>query len=225
MQHNTIILAGGSGLRMGADRPKQFLLLDGKPIVFKTIETFSKLSFPVSIYVVLPPEIEVLWSELVSTYGLPHPCHLLTGGLTRFHSVRNALALLPPEGLTAVHDGVRPLVDINLIERCFSLAQEHPAVIPVRVVAESLRQITENGSRPVDREAYRMVQTPQVFDTTMLKQAYKQGYHTDFTDDATVVEKAGCPLFFTEGSPYNIKITTPEDLRLASSLLRGNAVS
>ena len=225
MHHNIIILAGGSGLRMGADRPKQFLLLDEKPIIFRTIEVFSKLSFPVEIYVVLPPGVELLWNELVETYGPPRPCHLLTGGLTRFHSVRNALAVLPSEGLTAVHDGVRPLVDVNLIARCFSLAQEHPAVIPVRVVAESLRQVSENGSRPVDREAYRMVQTPQVFETAVLKQAYTQGYHTDFTDDATVVEKAGCPLFFTEGSPYNIKITTPEDLEFASALLRGNAVS
>jgi len=219
MQRNVIILAGGSGLRMGTDRPKQFLLLGDKPIILRTIEAFKELTFPLNIYLVLPPRTEALWNDLGLEYTLPQTCVTVTGGFTRFHSVKNALDLLPSEGITAVHDGVRPLVDKGLIERCFSLAQEHPAVIPVREVVESMRQLTDNGSCSVNRQAYRTVQTPQVFDTDILKQAYQQAYHTGFTDDATVVEKTGCPLYFTEGSLQNIKITTQEDLKLASLLL------
>jgi len=225
MNNNVVILAGGSGLRMGADRPKQFLPLGDKPVIYRTIDAFCQLSFPVNIYVVLPPGAEALWETLVSAYSLPQPCHLLTGGLTRFHSVRNALALLPSEGLTAIHDGVRPLVDKNLIERCFTLALEYPAVIPVRKVVESMRQITGKESHPVDRQAYITIQTPQVFHTDILKEAYKQAYLPDFTDDATVVEKIGCPLFFIEGSLQNIKITTPEDLKFASLLVGGDGIS
>jgi 4-diphosphocytidyl-2-methyl-D-erithritol synthase len=220
MQRNVIILAGGSGLRMGADRPKQFLLLGGKSIILRTIEAFMALDFSVNIYLVLPPGGEALWDELNPGSALPPSCVPVTGGFTRFHSVKNALDLLPAEGITAVHDGVRPLVDKDLIARCFDLAQTHPAVIPVREVQESLRELTDGGSRAVNRQTYRLMQTPQVFDTGLLKQAYRQGYHIDFTDDATVVEKTGCPLFFTEGSLWNIKITTPEDLALAERLVR-----
>ena len=225
MNNNVIILAGGSGLRMGADRPKQFLPLGGKPIIYRTIEAFCQLSFPINIYVVLPPGAETMWEALVSAHCPPQSCHLLTGGLTRFHSVRNALALLPPGGLCAIHDGVRPLVDKNLIERCFTLALEYPAVIPVRKVVESMRQTTGKESYPVDRRAYITIQTPQVFHTNVIKEAYKQAYLPDFTDDATVVEKMGCPLFFTEGSLQNIKITTPEDLKFASLLVGGDEIS
>jgi len=213
-----IITAGGSGLRMGSDLPKQFLLLKGNPIIFRTLETFYDFSSSMEIYVVLPPVYMDLWQELAAQYDLRIPCTLVAGGFTRFHSVQNALALISPGGITAVHDGVRPLVSRALIQSCFDLARQHPAVVPVVEITDSMRRIVDNGSAPVDRTAFLRVQTPQVFWTDVLKKAYNQSYISGFTDDASVVEKDGVPLFLTKGMARNIKITTPEDLELAAVL-------
>ena len=217
-QNKLIITAGGSGLRMESDLPKQFLLLKGSPIIFKTLEVFYDFSASMEIYVVLPPLYMDLWQSLAIQYDLRIPCTLVAGGFTRFHSVKNALAMVSSGGITAVHDGVRPLVGRELIQSCFDLAREHPAVVPVVEITDSMRRITDQGSVPVDRTAFVRVQTPQVFWTDVLKKAYNQSYIPDFTDDASVVEKDGVPLFLTKGTVRNIKITSPEDLILAEIL-------
>jgi 2-C-methyl-D-erythritol 4-phosphate cytidylyltransferase len=216
---NIIITAGGSGMRMGADIPKQFLLLNGRPILFRTVEFFASLEVDMDIHVVLPPLYMELWNESAVLYNMQVPCNIVTGGLTRFHSVRNALAHLVSGSITAVHDGVRPILSQEMVLRCFELAHTHPAVIPVVEVYESMRRSEGVGTVPVDRTEYRLVQTPQVFWTESLKQAYQQSYLPCFTDDASVVERMGVPLFLTKGEIRNIKITTPEDLELAKLLV------
>jgi len=213
-----IITAGGSGLRMGADVPKQFLLLKERPILFRTVELFASLPVATAIYVVLPPLYIDFWNETVLEHNMQVPCTIITGGLTRFHSVRNALDSIVDGTITAVHDGVRPLVSKELVLRCFELAKTHPAVLPVMEISESMRRLEGKGSVAIDRTRYRVVQTPQLFWTDILKQAYKQSYLPCFTDDASVVERLGTPLFFTKGDSRNIKITTPEDMELAELL-------
>ena len=216
---NIIITAGGSGLRMGADLPKQFLLLKERPILFRTVEFFASLPVATAIYVVLPPLYIDFWNELALKHNMLVPCTIINGGLTRFHSVRNALEVIVDGTITAVHDGVRPLVSKEMVLRCFELAKTHPAVVPVMEISESMRRCDEKGSVMVDRSLYRLIQTPQLFWTDKLKQAYKQGYLPSFTDDASVVERLGTTLFFTKGELRNIKITTPEDLELANLLI------
>lgn len=213
-----IISAGGSGLRMGNDLPKQFLLLNGRPILFRTVEFFASLPVETSICVVLPPLYLDYWKELVLLHNMQVPCKVTAGGLTRFHSVKNALQEVVPDGIVAVHDGVRPLLAQEMVLRCLDLTQYHPAVVPVVEVTESMRKTEGARSVAVDRSRYRLVQTPQVFRADVLLQAYKQSYLPCFTDDATVVEHSGVPLFLTKGDVRNIKITTPEDLALAELL-------
>lgn len=220
IKNKLIVTAGGSGLRMGSDLPKQFLLLKGNPIIFRVLEAYYTLSPPIEmeVYVVLPPLYMELWKELAVQYHFRSPCTLVAGGFTRFHSVKNALALIPAGGITAVHDGVRPFVSGALIHSCFDLAREHPAVVPVLEITDSMRRITDQGSVPVDRTLFLRAQTPQFFWTDVLKKAYDQSYIPDFTDDASVVEQDGVPLFLTRGEARNIKITTPEDLAMAAFL-------
>lgn len=218
IKNKLIITAGGSGLRMGGDLPKQFLLLKGKPIIFRTLEIFYRFSSSLDIYVILPPSYMDLWPIWADQYDMNIPCTLVAGGFTRFHSVKNALALIPSGGITAVHDGVRPLVSRELIQSCFDFAREHPAVVPVLEITDSMRRITDVGSVSIDRKLLLRVQTPQIFWTDILKKAYNQIYIPDFTDDASVVEKDGVPLFLTQGTARNIKITMPEDLALAEVL-------
>ena len=216
---NILITAGGSGLRMGSDIPKQFMLLKERPMLFRTVEFFASLPVTTEIHVVLPPLYVDFWNELVLQHNMQVPCSVTVGGLTRFHSVKNALEQVVSGSITAIHDGVRPLVSQDLVLRCFELAQKHPAVVPVREVSESVRRIEGVGSICVDRSQYRLVQTPQVFWTETIKKAYKQSYLPTFTDDASVVERLGTPLFLTKGDARNIKITTPEDLEMAELLL------
>ncbi|MDR2586039.1 MAG: 2-C-methyl-D-erythritol 4-phosphate cytidylyltransferase [Prevotellaceae bacterium] len=214
-----IITAGGSGLRMGSDLPKQFLLLNGVPILCRTIEFFASLPIKSDIYVAIPPLSIDLWHRLCWEYGMDVPCKVVSGGITRFHSVRNVLEHIGSGGVVAVHDGVRPVLDREMVKRCLELATVHPAVVPVLEVRESMRKMEGAKSVAVDRLEYRLVQTPQVFDAGVLIDAYKQSYLPQFTDDASVVERAGVPLFLTKGDVRNIKITTPEDLALAELLV------
>ena len=216
---NIIITAGGSGLRMGGELPKQFMLLNGRPILFRTVESFASLPLPVEMYVVLPPLYVDFWNEFIVQHNMRTPCIVVVGGLTRFHSVRNALEQIGGGGITAVHDGVRPLVSQEMALRCCELAKTHPAVVPVLEVNESMRRLEGTGSVGVDRSSFRLVQTPQVFWTDTLKQAYKQSYLPCFTDDASVVEHLGISPYLTKGEIKNIKITTPEDLELAALLV------
>lgn len=217
-----VIVAGGKGLRMGGDVPKQFLLLGGKPVLMRTIERFHAFDAQLQIILVLPPNQQGYWHELCLAHHFKLPYLLADGGATRFESVRNGLTLIPndAQGVVAVHDGVRPMVSVKVIERCFAMACKAQAVIPVTPVVETLRQIMPDGvSQTVNRDAYRLVQTPQTFDLQLLKQAYQQPYNTAFTDDASVVEALGMQITMVEGNKENIKITTPFDLDVCERLL------
>lgn len=214
-----IIVAGGKGERMNSQVPKQFLVLAGKPVLMHTIERFHRYSDKMDILLVLPSTQIEYWKELClkHDFGIPH--RIVEGGIARFFSVKNALALIQNSGLVGVHDGVRPLVDEPTIERCFDEAEKSGAAIPVTDTVESIRRISENGSKAVDRNEYKMVQTPQVFRTEILLKSYTQPYNELFTDDASVAEAAGYTVKLVAGNRENIKITTPFDLKLAESML------
>ncbi len=211
-----LIVAGGKGLRMGGDIPKQFLPIGGKPILMHTIEAFRKALDGIRIVLVLPADQHDYWQELCREYNFCSPELIANGGETRFHSVRNGLKLLPDDedAVVGVHDGVRPFVSADTIRRCFSAAAEGKAVVPVVPVVETVRQILPDGTsvtRP--RDEYRLVQTPQTFPLALLKEAYRQPFSEAFTDDASVVEALGEHITMIEGNRENIKITTPSDLR------------
>ena len=223
MKRYAVIVAGGQGVRMGADRPKQFLEIGGKPILQHTIERFLAFDPSVEIIVVLPSAQKQWWREHCRQTGFVERYSMVSGGITRFHSVQNALAYVGDEGVVAIHDGVRPLVGTALLERLFGAAASHPAVIPAVPVVESLRRVEGGSSVPVARDGMVLVQTPQVFAAAVLKEAYTQPYATSFTDDASVVEAAGTPIHIVAGERTNIKITTPDDLSFAEELLRLSA--
>lgn len=214
-----LIVAGGKGLRMGTDIPKQFLPVGGKPVLMRTLETFYAYSQDIQIILVLPRDQQNYWKKLCEEYHFTIPHRIADGGETRFHSVRNGLELVDKPGLVAVHDGVRPFVSQEVIARCYELAAAELAVVPVIKVVETIRQLSDYGSITVNRDEYRLVQTPQVFDGEVLKQAYSMPYTPAFTDDASVVEAWGVPVTLTEGNRENIKITTPFDLKVAAALL------
>jgi 2-C-methyl-D-erythritol 4-phosphate cytidylyltransferase len=214
-----IIVAGGKGLRMNADIPKQFIAVSGKPVLMHTIEVFRRFDAAMSIIVVLPREQFSFWDELCRRYNFAVSYKLAEGGESRFYSVKNGLELVSEVSLVAVHDGVRPLVSAEAIERCFAAAEKSGAAIPVVDMVESIRQLTGNGSVAVDRAAYRVVQTPQVFDAPLLREAYDQEFSALFTDDASVVEAFGAKIQLVEGNRENIKITTAMDLKIAEALL------
>ncbi len=228
MKYYAVITAGGVGKRMKSKTPKQFLDLDGKPILLRTIELFTNLDMDVEIVLVLPPGHVEIWKDYYNRHGLIFPHTIVTGGITRFHSVRAALDIIPDGAVVAVHDGVRPIVPQSLITELFTypLSQDCAGVIPAVPVVESMRQKTvdangvQTGTRPVTREDYLLVQTPQVFDSTRLKLAYKKPYSPNFTDDATVMESSGYKFDIIEGSKFNLKITTRDDLKFANLLLR-----
>lgn len=203
---------------MGADLPKQFLMVGGKPVLVRTVEAFRSFDPAMEIVLVLPAEQQEYWKKLCESYDCCLACRLADGGDTRFQSVRNGLALVADGGLVAVHDGVRPFVSPQVIERCFRAALLKDAVIPVTGVVETLRELEGDGSRTVPRDAYKLVQTPQVFASELLKRAYRQPYDPSFTDDASVVESLGVPVHLVEGNRENIKITTPFDLKIAEAL-------
>lgn len=220
MKTYAIILAGGKGLRMGADLPKQFLLLAGKPVLMHTLEAFHQADSTTELILVLPLDHQAYWKELCMRHAFTLMHTIVTGGNVRFESVRNGLALVTEESLVAVHDGVRPLVKPTLIAKCFEAAADKGAVIPVFELTESIRRIEGDRSRAEDRSLFRSVQTPQTFRSELLKKAYEQAFKAEFTDDASVVEAAGCEIALVEGHRENIKITTPQDLLLAELLLR-----
>lgn len=224
MKRYAIIVAGGKGLRMGGEVPKQFLPIgDGKPILMHTLQTFNSFDSQMQLILVLPADQQDTWQELCRQHGCSTPHQVATGGETRFHSVKNGLALIPNEAnaVVGVHDGVRPFVSQEVLQRCYRLAEGKQAVIPVIPVIETIRKLHDSEiSKTVPRSEYRLVQTPQVFSVNLLKRAYEQPYTTAFTDDASVVEAMGHPVWLTEGNRENIKLTTPFDLKIAESLLR-----
>jgi 2-C-methyl-D-erythritol 4-phosphate cytidylyltransferase len=222
-----IIVAGGKGLRMGSDIPKQFLPIGGKPVLMRTIERFREYSADLQIILVLPKTQQDYWSQLCQEHAFPLPqsgedgrglYRLADGGETRFHSVQHGLALIPDDaqGVVGIHDGVRPFPHTEVIRNCYETARTAKAVVPVVPVVETLRHVTE-GTKP--RGEYRLVQTPQVFDIQLLKRANCQPYSDGFTDDASVVEAYGHPITLVDGNRENIKITTPYDLKIAQCLI------
>jgi len=214
-----VIVAGGSGKRMGTETPKQFLELAGKPVLMHTIERFIEFDSSIEIITVLPENQLRHWVELQKKHSFSIPHTLVKGGTRRFFSVRNGLGFITGPGLVAIHDGVRPLVKIDTIKRCFDEAAKYGNAIPVIPVSDSLRMISEGGSKHVDRTLFKQVQTPQVFDIDLIKKAYLQDFDPEFTDDASVVEKAGESIRLVEGNRENVKITTPEDLIIASGFM------
>ena len=216
-----IIVAGGKGLRMGSDIPKQFLPIGGKPVLMRTLERFREYSEDLQIILVLPEAQQAYWKELCKEYDFKVEYLLTDGGETRFHSVQHGLALIPDnaEGVVGVHDGVRPFPSIDVIRRCYETARTAKAVIPVIPVVETVRHLEEDKSVTVPRGDYRLVQTPQTFDIQLLKAANRQPYNDNFTDDASVVESYGHVITLVEGNRENIKITTPYDLKIAEILI------
>ena len=215
----TIIVAGGKGERMNADVPKQFLEIQGKPILMYTLEAFNRYDAEMKLILVLPSTQIDFWKELCKKHSFLLQHQIVEGGSARFYSVKNGLAEVKTPSLVAVHDGVRPLVSQNTIARCFEAAEKFEAAIPVVDLVDSIRQLTESGSLSVDRSAYKLVQTPQVFDAELLKKAYEQNFSPLFTDDASVVEAMGVHVQLVEGNRENIKITTEFDLRIAQTLI------
>lgn len=216
MKYYAIIVAGGSGSRMKSELPKQFLLLNNKPVLFYTIEAFYNSDLKPEIILVLNSEYHKYWSDLCTQYNFQIPHKIANNGEQRFHSVKNALKLIEDnESIIAVHDAVRPIISNELITRSFDLAKQHNAVIPVVTSKDSVRIKQEEHTVAVNREDILLVQTPQTFKSDLLKKAYLQPFNSTFTDDASVVEKTGKSIFITEGDYKNIKITYPEDLLVA----------
>lgn len=230
MNKYVIIVAGGKGLRMGGSLPKQFIPIEGKPILMHTLETFHRWDKEAKLILVLPADHQPYWQMLCRELNCRIPHNIISGGETRYHSVRNGLQLIQEQlkdtdaetdTLIGVHDGVRPFVAPSVLTACFQEAQKTGAAIPTLPMIESLRERFDDGSsRPVDRSRYVTVQTPQVFQATLLRHAYEQPYTSLFTDDASVVEKMGHSISMVEGNRENIKITTPIDLEIAKALLQ-----
>lgn len=216
-----IIVAGGKGLRMGGEIPKQFLPVNGKPVLMRTIERFRAYSPKLGIILVLPKTQQEYWCNLCLEHAFQAAYTIADGGETRFHSVRNGLSLIPDgeRGVVGVHDGVRPFVSTEVIGRCYEAARKSGAVIPVTPVVETLRYVGDSeAGRNVARSDYRLVQTPQAFDIQLLKKAYGQEYSEAFTDDASVAESIGVSVTMVDGNRENIKITTPFDMTVAEAL-------
>jgi len=217
----TIIVAGGRGLRMGEEVPKQFLPVGGRPVLMRTIDLFQAFDPAMSVVLVLPEDQFDYWKELCRQYHYEKKHQVVAGGKTRFESVKNGLKTVKSSDVVAIHDGVRPFVSIETIDRCFNAAQKHGAAIPVVEVVETIRKIERGGSEVVPRDDYRLVQTPQVFRTSLIKDAYDRGTASSFTDDASVAEAAGHEITLVEGNRENIKITSPFDLLVANALIKG----
>ncbi len=223
MKKYAIIVAGGKGLRMGGELPKQFIPVEGRPVLMRTLDTFHACDSGIQIILVLPRDHQPYWQELCREYDFRVPHRIADGGATRFHSVQNGLALVDAaEALVAVHDGVRPFVAHEVIEACYREAEAHGAVVPVIPVVETVRQLVEASSITVLRDAYRLVQTPQTFRASLLRRAYEQPFCEAFTDDASVVEALGEAVCLVEGNRENIKLTTPYDLIVAKALVEAS---
>jgi 2-C-methyl-D-erythritol 4-phosphate cytidylyltransferase len=205
---------------MGGELPKQFIPVEGRPVLMRTLDTFHTYDPSIEIILVLPRDHQPYWQELCREYQFAVPHRIADGGATRFHSVQNGLVLVDsPEALVAVHDGVRPFVSHEVITRCYHDAEQCGAVVPVIPVVETVRHLLPEGSETVSRDDYRLVQTPQTFRASLLRRAYEQLYCDAFTDDASVVEALGHAVHLVEGNRENIKLTTPFDLVVARALL------
>ncbi|MBC8004577.1 MAG: 2-C-methyl-D-erythritol 4-phosphate cytidylyltransferase [Verrucomicrobia bacterium] len=223
MKKFVIIVAGGSGLRMGTELPKQFLELCGKPILMHTLQLFYDFDPQSRLILVLPEAQQELWAALCLKHSFNLHHSVASGGPTRFHSVQNGLQLVDDKGLVLIHDGVRPLVSIDTLDRCCQMAETLGNAIPVLPVTESLRKLEGTQNLAVDRSLYFSVQTPQTFQSAQIMESYEQSYEPTFTDDASVAERAGFKIHMVEGNTQNIKITTPTDLMIAEAFIKGKA--
>ncbi len=219
MRNAVIIVAGGSGTRMGAALPKQFLQINGKAILIHTLEKFLAFDNSIEIVLVMHPDYSAFWEKVRGKASFDYPVKIASGGETRFQSVKNGIAKLDGDFLVGVHDAVRPLVTVAAIQRVFDAAAISGSAIPCVPLKESARVVTGNNSLPLDRSAIRLVQTPQVFHASILRKSYETDYREEFTDDASVVEFAGNRIELVQGDEFNLKITTPEDFEIASILL------
>jgi 2-C-methyl-D-erythritol 4-phosphate cytidylyltransferase len=220
MKYYAIIVGGGSGKRMQNVIAKQFLLLKNKPVLMHTLSAFYTSVFKPEIILVLHPDLHQYWEELCQKYSFQIPHLLIKGGEQRFHSVRNGLMAIKGDGIVAVHDAVRPLVSAKLIANAYEIAEEKGNAVACIKASDSIRKIKDNDSKVIDREALVFIQTPQTFQISQLRIAYQQHYKLKFTDDASVVERAGFKINLIEGERNNLKITYPEDLELANFLLK-----
>jgi len=221
MKKIALVVAGGSGIRMGHQHPKQFLEIAGKPVLMHTLECFIHFDHAMEIVVILPEEHIPLWSDLCRKQGFAHTVRMVSGGETRFQSVKNGLSVIPDEGIVFIHDGVRPLVSQATLGQCYDMAVLHGNAIPVVPVTESVRWSDRMSSHPLDRDKLFLIQTPQTFRIPLIKKAYAQDYLPEFTDDASVLEKSGETIRLAQGNRENIKITWPSDLLIVRALLTG----
>lgn len=219
MKKYVIIVAGGSGNRMQSDVPKQFLVLQGLPVLMHTIKLFKRYDASIDVILVLPVEQIAYWKDLCEKYAFNIEFKVVGGGKTRFNSVKNGLQEITEEGVVAIHDGVRPFASIATISNAFHKASALGAAIPVLDMHESLRFADQNTNYAVNRDNLKIVQTPQVFKTTIIKSAYEKEYAPEFTDDASVVERAGFKIELISGNRENIKLTTPFDLKIGEVIL------
>lgn len=218
-EFSIIITAGGIGKRMGSTIPKQFIEIGGKPILLRTLEVFHAFEPKAQIIITLPNEWKTYWSDLLKTFNCVIKHEIVDGGDERYHSIKNALKRCN-RNYVAVHDGVRPFVSLTTLSRCFDAVKIHHQVVPVIQLKDSLRKRVDSHSIAVNRSEFVHVQTPQCFLTASLEKAYEQAYHEGVTDDATIVEQAGFPIFLVEGNEENFKLTSQLDLILAEELCK-----
>ena len=219
MKKYAVIVAGGSGSRMQTNLPKQFLLLNGKPVLFYTIDTFLKSYEDLQIILVLPEDHVAAGQEIINAFFDYDRIRITEGGRTRFHSVQNGLQLITEESIVFVHDGVRCLLTTDLIHRCYEAAIEFGSAIPVIDSKDSVRMITEDGNEALERSKIKLVQTPQTFHSKIILPAYKIDYKDKYTDEATVAEAFGMKVHLVDGEEDNIKITRPVDLTVAEGMI------
>jgi len=220
MQKYIIIVAGGIGTRMNSNVPKQFMELAGKPVLMRTIEKFYQTFSDINIIVVLANHLVYDWKILCEKHNFKIHHQIVDGGEARFHSVRNGLALVPENSLVAIHDAARPLVNKDTIINTFDTAEKMGNAIPCTTISESIREINDESNKAVDRNKFVIIQTPQCFQSTLLKKAFLQSYDNSFMDDASVLEAAGEKINLVVGNKENIKITTPLDLIIAEALIK-----
>jgi len=217
-----VIVAGGSGRRMHSSIPKQFMPIAGTPLLMHTVKAFYRYSPEVKIFLVLPEKDIERWKLLCSEYDFTIPVETVVGGNSRFQSVRNGLSAIRDRGVVAIHDGVRPLVSLEIIRNAYRQAMKNGSAVAAMPVKESIRQKMNGATVAVDRNKYLLVQTPQTFNVDQIKDAFANLKSENFTDDASVYEHSGKQVFMIEGSYRNIKITTREDLVFAEALLKNS---
>ncbi len=220
MKKLALIVAGGSGSRMNNTTPKQFMEINGRPILMHTFDAFFDFDRKLEFILVLPKNQIALWNSLCDKHQFKTDCKIAFGGETRFQSVKNGLDLITGDGIVFIHDGVRPLVSKQTLQNCYETTVEKGNALPVIPVSESVRVVDGAKNRPVDRSKYFLVQTPQTFQTSLIQKAYQQANSDTFTDDASVLESMGGIIHLVEGNRENIKITFPEDLIFAEVLLK-----